>query len=1102
MNKSKFLKKSLAMILAVMMVVAMIPLSASAAWVQDGDVVSIAVDQGTLEGSGKEFTNTLAYDVCSDVTVTVTLKDSSDYVNFTVYDADGEEDTNAAVSGKAVTVDYTSSKVVFNVTSEDYDEDEETGTKSADYTINFTQKEAVADTSIKTAVLNKGGSIEVKGVVDNTKKTITFTVPWGYSEISDANKDKITYTLNNPVDSANPEISTETVDFEESKKVSVEAQNGSTKTYTVTVNEMDCLTSVSVAGVAATQDVDADGELVPGEYTVYLPADTDFTKAVAVKYTVAQNSGVSVAESKFGVKNGTATKFRNGASKYIDDTTITVANDGVYELTLTSNKDTEKTYKITVETVKSDDATIEAFVVAGTADSTEYRENGTVKGDKLSVVMPYETDLTTLKVTFTVADGATVEVNGAAFTNDGTSTINLKDKTATVEVIAEDGEHNEYYELSATAAEKVTGAPTISAAKMTLGAVEYSATISGKVITFSNIPYATTAAKVRTAANNMSWAKSFATVVGAISWNADTDEDIFSGTNTVTITSDNGEKTTYTIKFVKAAAKTGKTISDFTVTNAAAADKVTAENTYAVKVSGKKATITLPYTYAISTTGVALVPTFTVSEGAAVYLNDSTNVGTEIKSGFYTAADVENAPSLTEDDPKSTFTNEHSGSGDTRTYIYTTVIVADETAKVMIEETGVAGNTVAIDDLKTGDYKGHVSIYTIEWKDADAKTGNTLKTFVGGKDDKITAKISSGKIELNVPSSYADDSTLHAATFTVSEMATLFAGSTKLVSETAVFTVDADGTVKFAADDNATPAATTELKVTSEAGETTVYNLTATVADAKTGADLTAITVGGVKGSISTSNKTATVTLPYGTDLTDVVVDFTVSDMATAATSVTGTEDDDEAVHYDLTDGMTIKVTSEDTATVNVYTVTVNTASQFSDVPADAYYSADVYTAAQAGIIKGYANGSFKPKGYITRADFAIMVTRMLKADVSGYTTTPFSDVSASHYAAKEIAYCAEKGIITGRGNGKFDPRGEISRQDAATIIARALELTSTSTTTSFKDDAKIASYAKSAVAACSAAKIIEGDTNGNFRPTDSIKRCDAAIIMVRALNK
>ena len=79
-------------------------------------------------------------------------------------------------------------------------------------------------------------------------------------------------------------------------------------------------------------------------------------------------------------------------------------------------------------------------------------------------------------------------------------------------------------------------------------------------------------------------------------------------------------------------------------------------------------------------------------------------------------------------------------------------------------------------------------------------------------------------------------------------------------------------------------------------------------------------------------------------------------------------------------------------------------------------------------IISGFPDGSFLPKAKLTRAQAAKVICAMLegaeKADALTKTDTGFVDVPASHWAAKYVAYCVDKGIVSGVGDGKFDPDG------------------------------------------------------------------------------
>ena len=85
----------------------------------------------------------------------------------------------------------------------------------------------------------------------------------------------------------------------------------------------------------------------------------------------------------------------------------------------------------------------------------------------------------------------------------------------------------------------------------------------------------------------------------------------------------------------------------------------------------------------------------------------------------------------------------------------------------------------------------------------------------------------------------------------------------------------------------------------------------------------------------------------------------------------------------------------------------------------------------EKGIISGFPDGSFKPAETLTRAQAAKILCVALegteKANALTKTDTGFSDVPESHWAAKFVAYCVDKGIVAGVGSGKFDPDGKLT---------------------------------------------------------------------------
>lgn len=1136
MNKSKFLKKSLAMILAVMMVVAMIPLSASAAnedtvWLNKDGIQEFATAANNVltKSADGVYTNSLNYALATtetDDTLTITFLDGYTQLFYKATDADGvkdEEYTKATSNTINVTygtksVEFFAAKTAYSTTTDKAED------KGATYTVNYEQTKASSSYALASASIGTADADKVAGTINNSAKTVNFTLPWGYDLTTQGGA--VTAVMEYPGATA----ATVTITALDTKtNMPVYNQAGGMTNYTVVATEEESVTGFTVGGVAAVQDVDTAGKVKPGEYTVTLPVGTDLTKAQAVKYTM-KTGATAVKHSATTLQEDTssAVAFTNGSE-------ITLKNNSVYTLSLTSTKNYAKTFKLTVKVGQSTDAGISAFTATAavslpTGSSTvDVTENGTVNGDQLTVTLPKNADLTTANLNFTVATGATVAVNGTAYTN-GTA-IDLSAKTFTVKVTAADGTTSKVYKLTVDKATATSGKPAISAAKMNVthtGATantEYTATVAGNVITFNGLPYATTQDEIVTFSGStatvvaeFAWTKTVATNVGDIKWNTNDKSDIFEGTNTVSVTADNGEVATYTIKFVKEAAKTEKAITSLKLTTAAKEEKVTDKNTWNVSFSGKTATITLPASFetgASTNVTTKFAPIFTVSDGAKVYFNDFTTTAnlnkTAIESGF-NAADATSHP----EEPKTQITLKDLVTGYSSTDGSTSVKLVVANEKAAYEVNAATGDIAVATDLVAKPYKNNVTVYNVVVKYATAKNDKSL-TSITSETNKITSKVSGAAVELTVPFSkigvgfYADVVAGDMATvqavygtgnvvlgdFSAYEATDVKIGQLQVVDGATA------GTYKLqvnTADTTADWEDVTSIKVVAESGEYETYTVTAKVAEAKTGADLTALTANGVNAAIDTTARTATVTLPFGTDLSDVVVSYTVSEMATKTTSITPITDSAKADHYDLTNGMDITVTSEDSATIKVYKVVVNVASQFTDVPATAWYAEAVYAAASAEIVKGFPNGTFQPTGKITRADFAIMVARLLKADTSKYTTSAFKDVPNTHYAVGAIAYCTEQGIVNGIGEN-FEPKRTITREEAATMMARALELTSTATTTNFKDDAAIQNYAKASVAACAAAGIMTGD-NGSFRPADTLTRAEAAQIMVNVLNK
>lgn len=114
---------------------------------------------------------------------------------------------------------------------------------------------------------------------------------------------------------------------------------------------------------------------------------------------------------------------------------------------------------------------------------------------------------------------------------------------------------------------------------------------------------------------------------------------------------------------------------------------------------------------------------------------------------------------------------------------------------------------------------------------------------------------------------------------------------------------------------------------------------------------------------------------------------------------------------------------------------------KFKDVPETHWAYKAIEELAEKGIIKGHDDGSFRPSGYVTRAEIAVMLARSSKHyDASVSYGNPFYDVSSKAYYHNEVAFCASRGYMVGYPDGAFKPDNNLTRAEAAVLIVRFME--------------------------------------------------------------
>lgn len=118
-------------------------------------------------------------------------------------------------------------------------------------------------------------------------------------------------------------------------------------------------------------------------------------------------------------------------------------------------------------------------------------------------------------------------------------------------------------------------------------------------------------------------------------------------------------------------------------------------------------------------------------------------------------------------------------------------------------------------------------------------------------------------------------------------------------------------------------------------------------------------------------------------------------------------------------------------------------AATFSDVHANDYFYEAVTKLSEKGIISGYNDGTFKPYQNVTRGQAAKIIANAIGLDVKNVANPHFSDVpiTSEYYGA--IAALANKGIISGYSDGTFKPNAFVQRYHIAKILVKAFDLQS-----------------------------------------------------------
>ncbi len=203
-----------------------------------------------------------------------------------------------------------------------------------------------------------------------------------------------------------------------------------------------------------------------------------------------------------------------------------------------------------------------------------------------------------------------------------------------------------------------------------------------------------------------------------------------------------------------------------------------------------------------------------------------------------------------------------------------------------------------------------------------------------------------------------------------------------------------------------------------------------------------------------------------------------------------------KAVPHKMVDGEIIILTK----TGGTFAITEETVT-FKDIT-QTFNKEEIEFLASRHIIKGVNAEKFEPNKPITRAQFAVMISRALGLQAAGENT--FSDTKGQWYE-QDVQALFEAGITTGTTSDTFSPAAYVTRQQAAAFMARVLAYVDFQEQSydevNYNDVNKINPEFKQYINLLNSLDIMTGKKDGTFDPYSSLTRAQMAKILKRTLN-
>lgn len=161
-------------------------------------------------------------------------------------------------------------------------------------------------------------------------------------------------------------------------------------------------------------------------------------------------------------------------------------------------------------------------------------------------------------------------------------------------------------------------------------------------------------------------------------------------------------------------------------------------------------------------------------------------------------------------------------------------------------------------------------------------------------------------------------------------------------------------------------------------------------------------------------------------------------------------------------------------------------------------------------IVSGMGDGTFAPDQSVTRAQFAALLVKALGIEGRIPLMPTFNDVAPEYWGYPAIEAASHAGLVLGTGKGRFEPKRNITREEMAAMIVRALEKSGIDVSVTveevqealagYEDAGAISGWAKECLAICVDQGIIKGRTPMTIAPQGMATRAEAVVVSAKML--